>query len=96
MPETETNKLKRQSITLDTKIAVLKLLDEGYSIRKVAEKLKITRGSVLYAKNTKDGLLKEDESMRSMKMAWLHGSTEVNTVLWRWFSTARANGYCTK
>ena len=28
-----------------------------------------------------------------MKMARIHGNTEVNTVLWRWFSTARANGY---
>ena len=36
----------------------------------------------------------EGKSMRSMKMAHLNTSgTEINTVLWRWFCTACANGY---
>ena len=35
----------------------------------------------------------EGELMQSMKMACLTSGTEINTVLWRWFCTARATGY---
>ena len=35
----------------------------------------------------------EGKSMQSLKMARLYSGTEINTVLWRWFCTARTTGY---
>jgi hypothetical protein len=86
-------KLKRKSVSIDTKIAAIKLLGEGNSVREVAFKLAISIGTVQKAKKKKEDLLMEGESMQYMKMACLNSGTEINTVLWRWFCTACANGY---
>ena len=76
-------KLKRKSVSIDTKLAAIKLLGEGNSVREVAFKLGISIGTVQKAKKKQDDLLMEGKSMRSMKMACLNTGTEINTVLWR-------------
>jgi len=86
-------KLKRKSVPFDTKLAAIKPLGEGTSVREVAFKLGISIGTVQKAKKKQDDLLIEGKLMRSMKMAHLNTGTEFNTVLWRWFCTACATGY---
>ena len=86
-------KLKRKIVSIDAKIAAIKLLGEGNSVIEVAFKLAISIGTVQKAKKKQEDLLTEGKSMRSMKMAHLNSGTEINTVLWRWFCTACANGY---
>ena len=86
-------KLKRKSVSIDTKLAAIKLLGEGNSVREVAFKLGISIGTVQKAKKKQEDLLMEGKSMRSMKMARLNSGTEIKTVFWRWFCTARATGY---
>ena len=47
-------KLKRKSVSIDTKIAAIKLLGEGNSVREVAFKLAISIGTVQKAKIEKE------------------------------------------
>jgi transposase len=46
-------KLKRKSVSIDTKIAAIKLLGEGNSVREVAFKLATSIGTVQKAKKKK-------------------------------------------
>ena len=65
-------KLKRKSVSIDTKLAAIKLLGEGNSVREVAFKLGISIGTVQKAKKKQDDLLMKGKSTRSMKMARLN------------------------
>ena len=59
-------KLKRKSVSIDTKLAAIKLLGEGKSAREVAFKLAI---SIETVQKKKKDLLMEGELMRLIKMA---------------------------
>ena len=52
-------KLKRKSVSIDTKIAALKLLGEGTIFGEVAFKLAISIGTAQNAKKKKEDLLME-------------------------------------
>lgn len=84
---------KRKQVDLSTKLELIKHIDAGNSIRATAEKFGVSKGTVQAAKASRDVLLKEAESNRSLSKARIVKQSDVNVILWRWFSTARANGY---
>ena len=84
---------KRKVVDISTKLAIVKHLDQGNSIRSTAEKFGVSKGTVQAAKASRDGLLQEAESNRSLSKARIVKQSDINVILWRWFYTARARGY---
>ncbi|KAH6576563.1 hypothetical protein BASA62_001344 [Batrachochytrium salamandrivorans] len=89
----EPEKKKRKLVDLSTKLAILKYLDDGHSIRATADKFKLSKGAVQSAKQNTETLLKEAESNRSLSKARIVQQSDINVILWRWFLTARSRGY---
>jgi transposase len=83
MVANEPEKKKRKLIDLKTKLAIIKHLDDGHSIRATAEKFNLTKGTVQAAKKNKDTLLHEAESNRSLAKARVVHQSETNIILWR-------------
>ncbi|KAL2645027.1 hypothetical protein R1flu_012614 [Riccia fluitans] len=78
---------------LNTKLAIVKHLSEGHSIRAMADKFSISKGTVQAAKENRESILNEAERNHSLSKARIVKQCEVNVILWRWFATARARGY---
>ncbi|KAH6574090.1 hypothetical protein BASA61_001084 [Batrachochytrium salamandrivorans] len=89
----EPEKRKRKLVNLSTKLAILKYLDDNHSIRATADESKLSKGTVQSAKHNKETLLKEAESNRSLSKTRIVQQSDINAILWRWFSTARSCGY---
>jgi len=87
------NVKKRNCSDLNKKIQIIKMLYKGVSIRETALKLNVTKGVVQNAKNRRDVILIEAESGRSLKKTRIVKQSDINTILWRWFKTARGRGY---
>jgi len=86
-------KKKQKVVDLNTKLAIVKDLDEGHSIRATANKFSISKGTVHVVKENKDLILKEAKSNRSLSKARIIKQSDVNVILWRWFAIACARGY---
>ncbi|KAH6560961.1 hypothetical protein BASA60_000183 [Batrachochytrium salamandrivorans] len=86
-------KKKRKLVDLSTKLAILKYLVDGHSIRATADKLKLSKGAIQSAKQNTETLLKEAESNWSLSKARIVQQSDINVILWRWFLTARSRGY---
>ncbi|KAH6600781.1 hypothetical protein BASA61_002199 [Batrachochytrium salamandrivorans] len=86
-------KKKRKLVDLSTKLAILKYLDDGHSIKATADKFKLSKGAIQSAKHNTETLLKEAESNRSLSKARMVQQSDINVVLRRWFLTARSRGY---
>jgi transposase len=65
----EPKKKKQKVVDLNTKLAIVKHLDEGHSIRATADKFNVSKGTVHVAKENKDLILKEVEINRSLSKA---------------------------
>ncbi len=78
---------------LNTKLTIVKHLDEGHNIRATANKFSVSKGTVQATKENKDFILKEVESNRSLSKARIVKQSDINVILWRWFAIARARGY---
>jgi hypothetical protein len=89
----EPEKKKRKVVDLNTKLTVVKHLDEGHSIIATADKFNVSKGTLQAAKENKDLILKEAESNCSLSKIRIVKLSDVNVVLWRWFTTIRARGY---
>ncbi|KAH6571547.1 hypothetical protein BASA50_003476 [Batrachochytrium salamandrivorans] len=89
----EPEKKKRKLVDLSTKLAILKHLDDGHSIRATADKSELSKGTVQSAKYNRETLLKEAESNWSLSKARIVQQSDINVILWRWFSTERSRGY---
>jgi transposase len=89
----EPEKKKRKVVDLNMKLAIVKHLDEGHSIRATPDKFSVSKGTVQVAKENKDLILKEVESNNSLSKARIVKQSDVNVILWRWFTTAHARGY---
>jgi transposase len=75
------------------KLAIIKHLDEGHSIRAIADKFSVSKGIVQVAKENKDLILKEAKSNCSLSKARIVKQSDINVILWRWFAIAHARGY---
>jgi transposase len=65
----EPKKKKRKVVDLNTKLAIVKHLDEGHSIRATADKFNVSKGTIQASKENRDFTLKEAESNRSLSKA---------------------------
>jgi transposase len=57
---------KRKVVDLNTKLAIVKHLDEGHSIKAIANKFNVSKGAIQAIKENKNLILKEAESNRSL------------------------------
>ncbi|KAH6599235.1 hypothetical protein BASA50_003178 [Batrachochytrium salamandrivorans] len=89
----KSEKKKRKLVDLSTKLAILKHLDDNHSIKATADRFKLSKGIIQSAKQNTEILLKEAESNRSLSKARIVQQSDINVILWRWFSTARSRGY---
>jgi len=89
----ELGKKKRKVVDLNTKLAIIKHLDEGHNIRATVDKFSVSKGKVQVAKENKDLILKETENNCSLSKAKIVKQSNVNVILWRWFTTVCARGY---
>ncbi len=89
----ELGKKKRKVVDLNTKLAIIKHLDEGHNIRATIDKFSVSKGTVQAAKENKDLILKEAENNCSLSKAKIVKQSNVNVILWRWFTTVCARGY---
>jgi hypothetical protein len=89
----EPEKKKRKVVDLNTKLAIVKHLDEGHNIRTTVNKFSVSKGTIQATNENIDLILKEAESNRSLSKARIVKHSDVNFILWRWFATAHAKGY---
>ncbi|KAL2630270.1 hypothetical protein R1flu_014956 [Riccia fluitans] len=89
----EPEKKKRKLVDVNTKLAIVKHLSEGHSIRATADKFGISKGTVQAAKENRESILNKAESNHSLSKARIVEQSEVNVILWRWFASARVKGY---
>lgn len=84
---------KRSKINLEVKHKIVKKLESGMSIRKVAEELNISKGTVQNAQNQKNKINDNFNENKSMKRYRFHKQSNISIVLHRWYSLARSQGY---
>jgi hypothetical protein len=89
----ELEKKKQKVVDLNTKLAIVKHLDEGHNIKATTDKFSVSKGTVQVAKENKDLILKEAESNCSLSKTRIVKHSDVNVILWRWFAIARVKGY---
>jgi hypothetical protein len=89
----EPKKKKWKVVDLNTKLAIVKHLDEGHNIKTTADKFSVSKGIVQATKENRNLVLKEAESNRSLSKARIVKQSDVNVIIWRWFATAHARGY---
>jgi hypothetical protein len=89
----EPEKKKQKVVDLNMKLAIVKHLDEGHSIKTTANKFSVSKGTVQVAKENKDLILKEAKNNRSLSKVRIVKQSDVNVILWRWFRTTLAKGY---
>jgi len=89
----ELEKKKWKVVDLNMKLAIIKHLDEGHSIRATVDKFNVSKGTVQAAKDNKDLILKEAENNCSLSKVRIVKQNNVNVILWRWFTTVCAGGY---
>jgi transposase len=65
----ELEKKKQKVVDLNTKLAIVKHLDEGHNIRAIVDKFSISKGAIQAAKENRDLILKEVESNHSLLKA---------------------------
>jgi len=65
----EPEKKKRKVVDLNTKLAIIKHLNEGHNIKTIANKFSISKETIQAVKENKDLILKEAESNRSLSKA---------------------------
>jgi transposase len=65
----EPKKKKRKVVDLNMKLAIVKHLYEGHSIRATADKFNVSKGTIQASKENRDLILKEAESNRSLSKA---------------------------
>ena len=79
------DKKKRKLVDLSTKLAIIKYLDDGHSIRETADKFSLSKGTVQAAKKKRESLPQEAESNRTLSKARIVQQSDINIILWRWF-----------
>jgi transposase len=62
----EPEKKKRKVVDLNTKLTIVKHLDEGHNMRATADKFSVSKGTVQAVKENRDLILKEAESNHSL------------------------------
>jgi hypothetical protein len=80
-------------VDLNTKLAIIKHLDEGHNIRAIVDKFSVSKGTVQVAKENKDLILNETENNRSLSKTRILKHSDVNVILWRWFAIVHVRGY---
>jgi hypothetical protein len=89
----EPEKKKQNVVDLNTKLAIVKHLDEGHNIRATVDKFSISKGLIEAAKENRNLILKETENNRSLSKVRIIKHNDVNVILWRWFAIAHERGY---
>ena len=84
---------KRKLVSLSTKLDILQEIDAGESIRAVAERLRVSKGTVQAAKKSRQSIEAEADSNRSLSKGRLAIQSNSNVLLWRWFSQVRQQGF---
>ena len=84
---------KRKLVSLSTKLDILQGIDAGESIRAVAERLGVSKGTVQAAKKSRQSIEVEADSNRSLSKGRQAVQSNSNILLWRWFSQARQQGF---
>jgi len=87
------NNGKKRKITISTKIEIVEFLQTpGSSIRKAVDKFNVSKGTVQRAKRQASDLLVQKENNWNTSLTRL-SSNELNTLVFRWFSLARVQGF---
>jgi len=89
----EPEKKKWKVVDLNTKLAIVKHLDEGHNIRATVDKFNVSKGTVQIAKENKNLILKEAKNNHSLLKTRIIKQNDVNVILWKWFAIAHAKGY---
>jgi transposase len=89
----EPEKKKWKVVDLNTKLTIVKHLDEGHSIKAIADKFNVSKGMVQATKQNRNLILNEEKNNRSLSKVRIVKQSNVNVILWRWFATAHARGY---
>ena len=85
---------KRRKISISTKIEIVEFLKTpGSSLNKAMEKFNVSRGTVQRAKRQTTELLYQKETHKNTKLSRLHHQSPLNTLVFRWFSLARSQGF---
>ena len=87
---------KRKVMTLDERVRVIKLSNQGDSARKIAASLGVGKTQVQTVIRNKEEILKEWESGVSGKRKYNQVRKtqydDLNRLVWEWFCSARAKG----
>jgi transposase len=62
----EPEKKRRKVVDLNTRLAIVKHLDEGHNIKATVDKFNVSKGTVQAVKENKDLILKEAKNNRSL------------------------------
>jgi transposase len=73
-------------VDLNTKLAIVKHLDEGHSMKATVDKFSVSKGTVQTTKENRNLILKEAKSNCSLSKARIVKHNDVNVILWRWFA----------
>jgi len=65
----EPEKKKRKVVDLNTKLAIVKHIDEGHNIRITVDKFSVSKKTIQAAKENRDSILKEAENNHSLSKA---------------------------
>lgn len=87
------DKKKLKRVNLSTKLAIIKYLDDGHNMTVTVDKFSLFKGTVQSLKRNRVPLLREAKSNRALFKARIVQQTDINVILWRWFSTTRPRGY---
>ena len=88
------NQSKKRKISISTKIEIAEFLQTpGSSLKKAMQKFQVSRGTVQRAKKQTTELMYQKENNRNTKMSRLHNTTPLNTLVFRWFSLVRLQGF---
>jgi hypothetical protein len=89
----EPKKKKRKVVDLNTKLAIIKHLNEGHNIKAIVDKSSISKGTVQATEENRDLILKEVDCSHSLSKARIVKQNDVNVILWGWFAIVHARGY---
>jgi len=85
---------KKRKVSLAKKVEIITYLEEpGSSIRKAVEKFGVSKGVVQNAKARKAVIMSNHENNTSMALSRIRSSSEINTILYRWFVIVRSQGF---
>jgi len=85
--------MSKRKVTINEKLQIINHLDDGHSIRETADHFRVSKGVVQNAKKQRTELKSHQRDNLNTSMSKIYGSSEVNTLLWRWFKIARSQHF---